>query len=146
MSRENAMRTQDAVKKLRESLGLSQEEFAQKVGVTVRTIARYENDLPPKGAALARLHLFANDAGQTAVAKAFESEMGREQNQRVAQKIRGFLREAYLWQQIGLSLEKLIAESENIRPSDVRKRIEDELNQLGKNLAEQKTLTARARR
>lgn len=35
-------------------MGLTQEQLAKQMGVAVRTIVRYENDLPPRGTALVR--------------------------------------------------------------------------------------------
>ena len=131
---------------LRQRLGITQAELAQEMGVSLQTVVRYENKMPPKGPALARLRVFSEESGHPDLAKVFESEIREEGNQRIARKIRGFLSEHARWQQIGLSLHRLIAESENIKPADLRKRIEDELNQLGKLLAEQKVSTSKARK
>ena len=41
-----------AVRELREALGLTQEQFASKVGKTLGTVQRYEQQRPPQGLAL----------------------------------------------------------------------------------------------
>lgn len=136
------MKLQDAVRGLREALGISQEELARKLGITVRTIARYENELPPKGEALGQLFLLAEEANQTELADVFIEKFAKE-NRREQEKIRRVLETSHRWQEIGLSLQKLLAECEKIRPADLRERIGKELNQLGKLLADQKISTSK---
>lgn len=53
-----------AVAELRKSLGLTQQQFAQKLAVAVRTIARWESEKPPDSA-LYDLAEFAEAQGQT---------------------------------------------------------------------------------
>jgi transcriptional regulator with XRE-family HTH domain len=44
-----------AIRELRQSLGLTQQEFAYRVPTAIRTVARWENNQPPHGKALVRL-------------------------------------------------------------------------------------------
>ncbi len=44
-----------AIRELRQSLGLTQQEFAYRVPTAIRTVARWENNQPPRGKALVRL-------------------------------------------------------------------------------------------
>ena len=52
----------DAVRKLRESLNQTQQEFAQRLGTAITTIARWETTRPPKGKALSDLSALAHDS------------------------------------------------------------------------------------
>jgi len=49
------MTVSEAVLTLRSAVGLTQERFAKRVGVSHKTIARYETDQPPGGNVLIRL-------------------------------------------------------------------------------------------
>jgi transcriptional regulator with XRE-family HTH domain len=69
------MTTQQAIKHLRAQLGLTQEGLARQMNLTLRTIARYESQSPPKGQALHRFLALAQDAGDRIAAEAFLSQM-----------------------------------------------------------------------
>jgi transcriptional regulator with XRE-family HTH domain len=62
---------QECIRSLRETMGMTQEKLAWKMGLTVRTIARYENDSPPKGDALAKFRDLALDYGRQDLAIIF---------------------------------------------------------------------------
>lgn len=52
-----------AVRTLRESLGMSQQAFANKLGLSIRAIANYEKDRRPGGDALVKMGSLAADHG-----------------------------------------------------------------------------------
>ncbi len=60
----------DAVRRLRSECGESQEQFARRLGVGVRTITRYESDKPPSEALLLKLWRLAKDKHLDTVADA----------------------------------------------------------------------------
>lgn len=51
----------DTIKELRLTYGETQEQFSKRLGVTVRTIARYELERPPTGKVLGKLLNLASD-------------------------------------------------------------------------------------
>jgi transcriptional regulator with XRE-family HTH domain len=67
-----------AVRELRLTLRDSQEAFAQRVKVSVRTVARYETVRPPRGKPLAQLHRIAVENGAKGVAAVLEEALTRE--------------------------------------------------------------------
>jgi transcriptional regulator with XRE-family HTH domain len=73
----------DAVIRLRQALGDSQQQFANRTGTAVGTVARYETSRPPKGKVLARFARLAEEAGRHDIAKNFaealEGELGPTQ-------------------------------------------------------------------
>ena len=92
---------QNAIRSLRSSLGYSQEALARALDLSWRTVARYEGDSPPSGAALIRLIDFAEkqQCDQVAVAlrQAYVSDMKGEGLQ--------FVFDAFV--RINTSIEKL---------------------------------------
>jgi transcriptional regulator with XRE-family HTH domain len=56
------------VRELRQHLGLTQTEFAEKLGQGMSTIQRYEQLVPPRGRALARIITIAEKAGRHDIA------------------------------------------------------------------------------
>jgi transcriptional regulator with XRE-family HTH domain len=68
----------DAVRSLRRALNESQEEFATRMKTSVKTITRYETVRPPTGAALAKLALIAQQAGEDYLAEVFEKHLFTE--------------------------------------------------------------------
>jgi transcriptional regulator with XRE-family HTH domain len=52
-------------------MGLTQPEFANRVGVAIRTIARWEKDQPPHGQALIKLAQLADSRGRKDMAESF---------------------------------------------------------------------------
>ena len=141
------MKLQEVVRKLREdALGLTQEEFAHRMGVTLRTIVRYENNLPPKGAPLARLSELAKENNRPDLAKAFEAAAAKESDRRVARKVDDVFSEIARWHDIGTTLENLISEAEEVQNHDLRERILNGLKLLAKLFYEQKLATSRSRR
>jgi len=71
---------QSTVRKLRVALDQTQEEFAQRLGVTRVTVARYEQSRPPAGKALAALEELAAEHGlddyATVFRRALTDELG----------------------------------------------------------------------
>jgi transcriptional regulator with XRE-family HTH domain len=63
---------------LREQLGETQQKFADRVGLTVTTIARYETQRPPRGQMLARLEQVARSEGHAECANTFLSALEKE--------------------------------------------------------------------
>ena len=68
----------EAVRKLREHLGESQQAFAVRLGLSIRAIANYEKDRPPTGKALAALAHAATEAGRHDLAYEFTQALARE--------------------------------------------------------------------
>lgn len=72
----------EAVIRLREALGENQQQFANRLGTAITTIARYETSRPPSGQALVALAKLAVEHDRTDDAilfrKALEKEMGLE--------------------------------------------------------------------
>ena len=54
----------DAIKALRAEFGESQQRFSDRIGVVVRTVARYEIQQPPGGEMLAKLAALAAELGR----------------------------------------------------------------------------------
>jgi transcriptional regulator with XRE-family HTH domain len=62
----------NAIRELRKVLNESQQQFSDRLGVTVRTIARYELEAPPhKRAVLAKLGKLAAKAGRPDLSRVF---------------------------------------------------------------------------
>jgi len=64
-----------AVKRLRESVGLSQQAFATELGLSIRSIANYERDRVPEREVLVRLVGFAMKHQQPRLAQVFSDAM-----------------------------------------------------------------------
>jgi transcriptional regulator with XRE-family HTH domain len=60
-----------SVRELREALGMTQQGFATRLGIAMRTIARWENNQPPRGQALVQLAQVAQARGLQYVADRF---------------------------------------------------------------------------
>jgi len=67
-----------AVKKLREALGQTQQQFAQTLNTAITTIARYETGRTPKGQFLSRLEAVATQNNQIELAKVFRDGLLRQ--------------------------------------------------------------------
>jgi transcriptional regulator with XRE-family HTH domain len=72
------MSVQEAIKELRARMGLSQEGLARHMNLTLRTIARYENDAPPTGHALKRFRDLASQERHPDIAVVFFDALTRE--------------------------------------------------------------------
>lgn len=68
----------EAVKSMRAELGISQQEFATRLGLSIRAIVNYEKDRTPEGPMLARLHQFAAKNGFKEQAYLFWDAMTKE--------------------------------------------------------------------
>ena len=67
-----------AVRSLRHELGLSQQEFANRLTIAVRTVARWENNQPPRGRVLVDLAQLADGKGLTRISRQFLNALQRE--------------------------------------------------------------------
>ena len=63
---------------MRSTLGISQQEFATRLGLSIRAIVNYEKDRTPQGSILARLHQFAAKHGFKEQAYLFWDAMTKE--------------------------------------------------------------------
>lgn len=78
MSRSAAAELSGAVLELRRRLGDTQPGFASRLGFSVRSVANYESDRPPKGRALVKLAEVAHRHSHIDLAKAFPFEAPRD--------------------------------------------------------------------
>jgi transcriptional regulator with XRE-family HTH domain len=67
-----------AVRKLREGLGDTQQEFADRLGLAIATVVRYEHNRVPRGKALARLEQAASASGFDEYAALFRNALADE--------------------------------------------------------------------
>lgn len=77
MSR-SAAELSGAVSELRRRLGDTQPAFASRLGSSIRSVANYESDRPPKGRALVKLAEVAHRQGHTDLAGTFVAALSRE--------------------------------------------------------------------
>jgi transcriptional regulator with XRE-family HTH domain len=68
----------EAVRLLRRSLGDTQQQFAQRLGMAISTVVRYESTRPPRGKVLAKLYQLAIDNGLSRVASMFHLALSAE--------------------------------------------------------------------
>ena len=73
-----------SIRGLREEMGLTQPEFANRVGVAIRTIARWEKDQPPHGQALIKLAQLADSRGCKDIAGSFVAALRSEKTSHYA--------------------------------------------------------------
>lgn len=71
-------RAQEALKRLRGALGLTQQQLAVQLGRAVVTVARWETARPPSGEALGELLRLALESGQRELAHEFKLAMLEE--------------------------------------------------------------------
>jgi transcriptional regulator with XRE-family HTH domain len=67
-----------ALIELRKLLGETQQQFANRLGTAITTIARYETTRPPRGRVLVRLEQIARSEGHKNCARAFRSALEKE--------------------------------------------------------------------
>jgi transcriptional regulator with XRE-family HTH domain len=67
-----------AVRKLRLGLDDTQQGFAQRLGMAIATVVRYEHNRPPSGRALAKLERLATEHGFQEYAAVFRKALGEE--------------------------------------------------------------------
>lgn len=72
---DNLLQVRDTVKLLRTHLNETQEQFARRLGVTTRAVARYERSRPPKTEILARLKWIAVQEELTVYAAVFHDAL-----------------------------------------------------------------------
>jgi transcriptional regulator with XRE-family HTH domain len=75
-----------AVRNLRKRLGLSQQAFANELGLSLRAIANYEKDRRPSGEELARLYSVSLKHRQKRLAATFKAALTAEQARAAAGK------------------------------------------------------------
>jgi|SRR5579884_574462 len=68
----------DAVRRLRQELGDTQQSFAQRTGLAISTVVRYELSRPPRGDALKTFKELAEQHGFTDLARIFAYAMGTD--------------------------------------------------------------------
>lgn len=78
----------EAIKALRAELDESQQQFSDRLGVVVRTIARYELEKPPGGEVLSRLATIARDAKRPDLQLVFTNAFWRELNDQIGRKLK----------------------------------------------------------
>jgi transcriptional regulator with XRE-family HTH domain len=81
----------DAVRKLRECLGQTQQAFAHSLGVAITTVARWETTRPPKGKTLSNLNKLASENNQWGLAGIFVNALWDELGLRVKLATRALL-------------------------------------------------------
>lgn len=69
------MDVNEAVRELRRRLGQSQRDFAARIGVSVRSVARYEGIQEPEQPALMRLESLASREGHADIAAVFLADL-----------------------------------------------------------------------
>jgi transcriptional regulator with XRE-family HTH domain len=67
----------DAVRRLRQALGDTQQQFAARTGLAISTVVRYELSRPPKGAAVEQFKTLAEQHGFHDIARTFAYAMGQ---------------------------------------------------------------------
>src|SRR4051794_24064080 len=77
------MNVHSAVRTLRSEVGLSQQAFANKLGLAVRTIANYEKDRVPHAVHLAALAELSREINNVYLARVFEDVLAVQLNVRV---------------------------------------------------------------
>lgn len=77
-------RVSEAIKGLREHFGESQQRFSDRLGVTVRTVARYELEKPPPDEMLGKLANMADEAAREDLWFVFMMARVRLQNPELA--------------------------------------------------------------
>ena len=78
MSTKPANPIMGAVRDLRLALGDTQQSFAQRLGLSISTVVRYELTRPPKGTALAQLMQVASENNQPDIAMVFAGALADE--------------------------------------------------------------------
>ena len=77
----------EAIKALRAEFGESQQRFSDRIGVVVRTVARYEVQKPPTGEMLGKLAALADEVGRPDLRVVFTDAFWRELNEEIESKL-----------------------------------------------------------
>jgi transcriptional regulator with XRE-family HTH domain len=77
----------EAIKALRAEFGESQQRFSDRIGVVVRTVARYEVQKPPTGEMLSKLAALADEVGRPDLRVVFTDAFWRELNEEIESKL-----------------------------------------------------------
>jgi transcriptional regulator with XRE-family HTH domain len=102
-----------AVKRLRESTGLSQQAFATEMGLSIRAVANYEKDRTPEREVLVRFMVFAMKHNQPKLADIFSAATTKD------------LDPIKKWSQMGRLIEEVLP----VHRSNLRGIIDDLRNQ-----------------
>lgn len=124
-----------ALTELREALGDSMQQFANRMGTAVTTIGRYETARPPTGTALRRFHAMAKRRGLTRVTEVFAEAIAKEkEHQRTRNRIAHILEP----ENIGLAnrvLQQVWMSASLLPPGPVKQQICDGLLELADQIA-----------
>jgi transcriptional regulator with XRE-family HTH domain len=120
----------EAIKSLREELGESQQAFSNRIGVVVRTVARWELEKPPIGDVLLRLFEISQDAGREDLVQVFAKALNTLPPKVLLESIRStiwpvMMHNIKAWAQMDealCSLEKTAASAKS-KPEDYRTQI-----------------------
>ena len=77
---QGARKITETVKSLRLALGDTQQQFAQRTGLAISTVVRYESTRPPRGVRLAQMERLARTEGKNEIALALHEALNRELN------------------------------------------------------------------
>jgi transcriptional regulator with XRE-family HTH domain len=77
----------EAIKALRAEFGESQQRFSDRIGVTVRTVARYEVQKPPTGEMLGKLAAIAEEVSRPDLRVVFTNAFWRELTEEIERKL-----------------------------------------------------------
>lgn len=102
-----------AVKRLRESVGLSQQAFATEMGLSIRAVANYEKDRMPEREVLVRFMAFAMKHNEPKLANIFSDAATKD------------LEQINKWTQMGRLVERVLP----VYRSNLRGIIDDLRNQ-----------------
>jgi transcriptional regulator with XRE-family HTH domain len=69
---------QKALTQLRKSLGMTQQELSERLGVILNSVSRWESSRPPSGHSLWQLQRFARDVGAPEIAAIFQRAIDQE--------------------------------------------------------------------
>jgi transcriptional regulator with XRE-family HTH domain len=99
---------------------MTQEKLARTLGVTLRTVVRYENDLPPRGVTLVKLAALARDLDKFEIADAFDEEWRSESDPRIQDKAIAAANEIERWSDVGEYMKTLKAHILDVKSPSVR--------------------------
>lgn len=120
----------EAIKALRAQLGESQQQFSNRLGVVVRTVARWELEQPPKGDVLLRLFDLSQEVGREDLMRVFAKALNKLPPKVLLESIRSLMwpvmtQNIRAWAQMEealLNLEKTAGNTRS-KPDDYRSQI-----------------------
>lgn len=121
----------EAIKNLRTHLGESQQTFSNRLGVVVRTVARWELEVPPKGEILLRLFDLSQETGRDDLAQIFANALNTLPPKVLFESARStiwpvLLKNIKVWGEIDCTLQGLerVAADAKSKPADYRSHID----------------------